>query len=197
MCETFSVKKGALYLDMNEGLPDVTSYETDVKKLENKYKKGTISDTTFESECQRLNDLIKTGHKYVFVGRVGHFCPVKSGVGGGVLYCLNNNKYSAPSGSTGFRWLESEMLMNEELENSYTDEKTGEVISVKKSTGITGNTDAIDRSYYRKLVDDAIETISKYGDVERFLSEDPYPTEDPMPDFMNIPEDAPEELPWD
>ena len=197
MCETFSVKKGALYLDMNEGLPDVTSYETDVKKLENKYKKGTISDTTFESECQRLNDLIKTGHKYVFVGRVGHFCPVKSGVGGGVLYCLNNNKYSAPSGSTGFRWLESEMLMNEELESSHTDEKTGEVISVKKSTGITGNTDAIDRSYYRKLVDDAIETISKYGDVERFLSEDPYPTEDPIPDFMNIPEDAPEELPWD
>ena len=197
MCETFSVKKGALYLDMNEGLPDVTSYETDVKKLENKYKKGTISDTTFESECQRLNDLIKTGHKYVFVGRVGHFCPVKSGFGGGVLYCLNNNKYSAPSGSTGFRWLESEMLMNEELESSHTDDKTGEVTSVKKSTGITGNTDAIDRSYYRKLVDDAIETISKYGDVERFLSEDPYPTEDPMPDFMNIPEDSPEELPWD
>ena len=91
------------------------------------------------------------------------------------------------------------MLMNEELESSHTDEKTGEVISVKKSTEITGNTDAIDRSYYRKLVDDAIETISKYGDVERFLSEDPYPTEDPIPEFMNIPGDASEEegLPWD
>lgn len=32
----------------------------------------------------------------------------------------------------------------------------------------------IDRSYYDKLVDDAIETISKYGDFEWFQSEDPY-----------------------
>ena len=32
----------------------------------------------------------------------------------------------------------------------------------------------IDRSYYDKLVDDAIDTISKYGDFEWFVSDDPY-----------------------
>ena len=32
----------------------------------------------------------------------------------------------------------------------------------------------IDRSYYDKLVDDAIETIDKYGDFEKFVSEEPY-----------------------
>lgn len=52
---------------------------------------------------------------------------------------------------------------------------------------------------YSKLVNDAIESISKYGDYEWFISEDPYiPKEKPLPDFMNIPEDAGEEveLPW-
>ena len=32
--------------------------------------------------------------------------------------------------------------------------------------------DSIDRSYYDKLVDDAVETISKYGDFEWFVSDD-------------------------
>ena len=62
-----------------------------------------------------------------------------------------------------------------------------------------GNEDIIDRSYYNKLVDDAISTISKFGDFERFVSEDPYPIDYIYPDFMNIPEDADEEegLPFD
>ena len=35
-------------------------------------------------------------------------------------------------------------------------------------------------TYYDKLVDDAVETISKYGDFEWFVSDDPYigPDED-------------------
>lgn len=199
MCETFAVKEGALYLDMNESLPDPTPYENEFKKLEDKYKKGKLSDTTFESECARLTDHILEGHKYVFVGRVGQFCPVKSGFGGGVLYRGDNGKYYAAQGSTGFRWVESELLMKETLEGSYTDEKTGEVIGVKKATGISNNLDAIDMRYYHKLVDDAVEAISKHGDFERFVSDDPYipePKEDPLPDFMNIPETADEEIPW-
>lgn len=195
LCETFSVQT-ALYLDMNESLPDVSSYEAEIKKLEDKYKKGTLSDITFEQECNRLNELIKQGHNYVFVGKVGHFCPIKPGYGGGILLAQRDNKYDAATGSKGYRWLESEMIMNEKLESSYVDEKTGEVVSVKKATEITGNHDKIDMNYYRKLVDDAVETISKYGDAEWFISDDPYipkPKSDPLPDFMNIPEDAPEE----
>ena len=34
--------------------------------------------------------------------------------------------------------------------------------------------DGIDRSYYDKQVDDAVETISQYGDFEWFVSDDPY-----------------------
>ena len=32
----------------------------------------------------------------------------------------------------------------------------------------------IDRSFYNKLIDDAVEVISKYCDFEWFVSDDPY-----------------------
>ena len=167
MCETFSVKS-ALYLDMNEKLPDVTAYEKEFDKMETKYKQGKLSDTTFERECSRLNDLIDEGHDYHFVGKVGQFCPIKPGEGGGLLMREQNGKYYAATGTTGYRWLESEMMLSQE------------------------NDRKIDKTYYTKLVDDAIETISQYGDAEWFTSDDPYIPEpkNNLPDFMNIPEDA-------
>ena len=59
------------------------------------------------------------------------------------------------------------------------------------------NEDIIDRSFYDALVNDAIEAISKYGDYEWFVSDDPYITkEKPLPDFMNIPDGYEEEIPF-
>lgn len=150
MCETFSVSKGNLYLDMNENLPDVSQYEKELSKLEDNYKKGKLSDTTFEPKSIELIEKIKEGHSLHFVGRVGQFCPVKPGCNGGVLYRVNDGKNYAASGSTGYRWLESEM-----------------VYSLNK-------TEDIDHSFYHKLIDDAVEVISKYGDFEWFVSDDPY-----------------------
>lgn len=176
LCETFAATKGALYLDMNENLPDVSEYENEFSKLETKYKQGKLSDTTFERECQKLNDLIDEGHDYRFVGKVGQFTPVKPGNGGGILYRMQDDKYSAAAGSTGYRWLESELVRD--LPEFY---------------------DILDRSFYDKLVDDAIETIEKYGDFEWFVSDDPYipARKEPKPDFMNIPENAPDEIPFE
>lgn len=167
MCETFAVQKGALYLDMNETLTDVSGYEKELEKLEDKYKKGKISDITFEQEGQRLNSLIEEGHDLKFVGRVGQFCPVKDGFGGGVLYRVNEGKKYAAPGSKGYRWIESERLK------------------------ASGNFDAIDHSFYKNLIDDAIDTISKYGDFEWFVSDDPY-----VKDFMKIAKNSPEEVPF-
>lgn len=149
MAETKEVKS-ALYLDMNEDLPDVSEYEKQFAKAESDYKKGLLSDTTFESTCAELRPEIEKGHDYHFIGKVGLFCPVKPGNGGGILLRSQNNKYYAATGSSGYRWLESEMV--KEL----------------------GKEDAIDRSYYDKLVDDAVASISQYGDFEWFASDDPY-----------------------
>lgn len=172
MCETKSVST-ALYLDTNENLPDVSEYEKKFAKAESDYKKGLLSDTTFESTCEELIKKIEEGHSYHFVGKVGNFCPIKPGRGGGLLCREKDGKYYAATGSKGYRWLESEMVRGT-------------------------NEDAIDRSYYDKLVDDAVETISQYGDFEWFVSDDPYIPKPRLDDFMNIPEDATEEgLPFD
>lgn len=174
MCETFQVKT-ALYLDMNEKLPDVSAYEKEFAKAETKYKKGELSDTTFEARCSELNDKIEEGHDYHFIGKVGQFTPVKPGKGGGLLMRKQGEKYYAAANSTGYRWLESEMMM------------------------APGNEDKIDTSFYRNMVDKMVSEISKYGDFEWFVSDDPYIPAEPkphMPYFMNIPEGSPDELPF-
>lgn len=173
LSETFEVKS-ALYLDMNESLPDVSGYEKELDKLETKYKKGKISDTMFEPMCNDLTAKIAEGHDYRFIGKVGSFCPVKPGKGGGLLMREKDGKYYAATGTTGYRWLEAETMTSE------------------------SNREYIDMSYYNKLADDAIDTIAEYGDFNWFVSDDPYNSPERVPyDFMNVPEDAPEELPWD
>ena len=37
-----------------------------------------------------------------------------------------------------------------------------------------GKEDDIDRSYYNKMVDEAVKSISEYGDFECFVSDEPY-----------------------
>ena len=155
MCETKSVTS-ALYLDMNEDLPDVSKYEDEVKKLDAKYRdEEGCYPFDIDDKIVELKAKIETGHDYHFVGRVGRFCPIKTGCGGGVLVRqaadkYGNIKYNSATGADGYRWLESEMV--EKLE------KQGD----------------IDRSYYDTLVDDAVETIEKYGDFEMFVSDEPY-----------------------
>ena len=171
MCETFAVSKGDLYLDMNENLSDVTEQEKLLAKLEKQYKEGKISDTTFEKETDGLSEEIEKGHDYRFVGRVGQFCPIKPGCNGGVLYRVNDGKNYAASGSKGYRWLESEVV--KEL----------------------GKKDDIDRSFYEKLINEAIEDISKYGDFEWFVSNDPYIS--PKRENWLYPTNEEDEMPFD
>lgn len=88
-----------------------------------------------------------------FIGRVGNFCPILPGHGGGLLVKPvvkkdGETSYDAVTGSKGYRWLEAEMVEDLELY------------------------DAVDLSYHNKMVDDAIETINRYGDFEWFTSSD-------------------------
>lgn len=155
MCETKAVTS-ALYLDMNENLPDVGFYENELDRCENDYKKGQISDVEFEKMRSELFAKIEEGHDYHFVGKIGLFCPIKKDCGGGVLLREKDGKYYAVGGSKGYRWLESEMVK------------------------LSGKEDDIDLSYYDRLADEAIDTISKYGDYEWFVSDDPYIGQTPI-----------------
>ena len=167
MCETKSVSKGALYLDMNEKYPDVTHLEKERDKLRKMISDPKRINEPMEFECKRVEELTKeidAAHDYYFIGRVGQFTPIKSGCGGGVLYRMNEGKYYAATGSKGYRWLESESVKTLQKE------------------------DDIDKSYYDKLVDDAASNISFYGDLEWFVSDDPYigpPIKDGRPVYLD------------
>ena len=167
LCETKSVSKGELYLDMNESLPDVSGLEKELDKASQKYKKGLLSDISYDEIKARLEPEIEEGHSYQFVGRVGSFCPIKPGCGGGVLYRKQDGKYYAAAGTKGYRWLESELVRD-----------------------LSNASELIDESYYISLVDDAIDTISQYGDFEMFVSDDP------LAPYMNIPQDSEDEIPF-
>ena len=96
---------------------------------------------------------VKVGDQPEFVGRVGQFCPIKPGCGGKELLRESkdkegNIKYAAATGTKGYLWLESEIVKS------------------------LGKEEDIDRSYYDKLVNEAVDTISKYGDFEWFVSDD-------------------------
>lgn len=117
-------------------------------------------DIVFEDMCETKSvttalyldtneDLEEGKHDYHFVGKVGSFCPIKPGCGGGILLRETATKtgevsYASAVGAKGFRWLESEMVK------------------------ALGKEDCIDRSYYNQLVDAAVKDISNYGDFEWF-----------------------------
>ena len=112
----------------------------------------------FEDKCETKSvksamyldmneDLEEDQHNYVFIGRTGLFCPIKSGCGGGRLMREQGDKYYSVTGTKDYRWLEAETVNN-----------------LKKQKDI-------DDSYYKKLVDEAIKAISKYGDANNFINE--------------------------
>lgn len=148
-CVAYQVKS-SLYLDMNENYPAVTEAE---KELDYRVKGQVVDDfigyknpAFKEVSDDELRNLVSSGHNYIFVGRVGQFCPIMPGCGGGVLLREQNGKYYAAQGSKGYRWMESEMVRE------------------------NGKEDQIDLGYFNKLVDEAHECISQYGDFEAFIA---------------------------
>ena len=82
-----------------------------------------------------------------FVGKAGQFCPILPGKGGGLLMREKDGKYYSATGAKGYRWLESEVVKELHKEKD------------------------IDKSYYKALVDEAVDTISNYCDFEYFTSD--------------------------
>lgn len=170
LCETKSVAKGVIYLDMNEQLPDVGYLEDELEKR----KKGAKKLNPILENCtdEDLVKQIQNGHNYIFVGKVGRFCPIKPGCNGGILYRENEGKYFAVAGTKGYRWLESELVQELGREND------------------------IDNSYYENLANEAVESISEYGDYEWFVSEEPYTEEPKNPLLDEIIDIASDVLPF-
>lgn len=80
-----------------------------------------------------------------FVGRVGRFCPMKEH--GAELYRIKDGKRYAAAGTKGYLWAESNDVKERHLE------------------------EFIDHSYYRRLCDEAVDTISQFGDFDIYVKE--------------------------
>ena len=169
----------ALYLDMNEKMPDVGVAEKEYDKLKSNVRKAakeagkTVDEVLDFYEMNELYEIMSTdvadkvdswigrieelkkeiakGHDYVFIGKVGLFTPVKPGCGGGLLMREKDGKYYAVGGTSGYRWLEAET----------THDRLEEIV---------------DMHYFDALDDAAIEAIRQYGDFEDFVSDSPCST---------------------
>jgi hypothetical protein len=89
------------------------------------------------------------GSRRRFVGRIGSFIPVKPDCGGGTLVREKDGKLYAATGTKGYLWAEAEVIRN-----------NGKPVE-----------EVVDMSYFRKLVDDSIATINKFGDAEAFIDD--------------------------
>lgn len=167
LCETKAVTT-ALYLDMNEGLPDVSEYEKELAKCKKEWNKAVKQNAAFpdSEEARQLSDKmaalreqIAPGHKYLFVGKTGRFCPVQLGAGGGLLCREKEGEYFAATGAKEYRWLEAETVRTLGMEKD------------------------IDRDYFDALVNEAVDAIDAYGDFELFVS-DTKPSAD-VPPWQN------------
>jgi len=164
LCETKKVDT-CLYLDMNEGVIDDKLEVYQKLKAAREEKKGIDGKLSLSKPKEKLleeyqtltdeelEDKLAHYHEYVFIGKVGLFTPIKQGCGGGLLLRESLKKdgvtgFDSVVGTKGYRWLESETVKEKHLE------------------------DSIDYDYYNNLVLAAIETISKFGDYEWFVSDD-------------------------
>lgn len=195
LCETKTVTS-ALYLDMNENLTDVSAEEKEKDKLVSRIKKLTkalneneskhnLSSADIEKINAELNDLpndisilneiIAKGHKYVFVGKAGSFCPMKSGLGGGILVREKDGKYSAATGTTGYRWREGESING------------------------SNRMDLIDMKYFNDLAEKAIIAINEFGPFEQFINEEVSQTMPPLSidEVLDESDKAFSLVPWD
>lgn len=158
LCLTCSVTT-ELDLDFNENLSSTEMLDKeldDITKVR-KYLSGAIASPPSKKKLELYKDItdkdieelkkhIAAGHDYKFVGRVGRFVPIIPGKGGGVLVRKNGDKYDAVQGTKGYRWMEAEKVKDTEL------------------------MDYIDYSYWNEQVSSVKDTISKFCDLEEFLS---------------------------
>lgn len=92
--------------------------------------------------------------KLRFIGRVGAFCPMKHEDAGMLVKAVTKKDgtvaYNSVTGTKGYLWMTREDVVDNDL------------------------LDYVDKDYYNKLVNNAIDTINEFGDFEWFVSEDPY-----------------------
>lgn len=118
-----------------------TLFSKEKIQFEDLCETNSVTTAMYLNMSETLEDDPKN---YQHIGKVGRFTPILPGRGGGELLRQREDQFTAVTGSKGYRWLQASTV--EEF-NKYDD---------------------IDMSYYVRLADKAVDTISKFGDFEQF-----------------------------
>lgn len=153
--EKFCLVNDAVFVAKEDGEWTATGAQFQVPYVFKKIftKERIVFDDLCETKQVTSALYLRFGDDLRFVGKIGRFCPMTDG-GGELLREATakdgTKKYDAANGTRGYLWLESEVVKELKKEKD------------------------IDRSYYDKLVDEGMKTLGEFGDVEWFLSDDPY-----------------------
>ena len=113
----------------------------DICELKSVVKGAIYIDFERDGKAESVDDM----H---FIGRTGLFVPVIKTSGGGKLYRVHEDKLYAVTGTKDYYWMEAEVVR--ELGPTFWA--------------------SVDRSYYTKLIDDAVKAIEKFGSFKEFAS---------------------------
>ena len=105
-----------------------------------------VCETKSVKTAMYLEDSMDGNKRYSFVGKVGSFCPMQEGHGRKLVRDQDEKKVSVV-GCKDWYWEQAEDVQLQKLEGF------------------------IEKRYYMKLVDDAIDTIKNYGDYEKFVAD--------------------------
>ena len=119
------------------------------KTVECHVKKGAIY-LDFTSVGEGMLEPYTNDESLWYIGKGGLFTPIVPGKHGAQLVRIDEGKSGAVQGTKGWYWLEADMVETLDKEAD------------------------IDTSYFDTLVDEAVDTLKKFGDVEWFLEGSDY-----------------------
>lgn len=176
--EKFCLVNDAVYIARKDGKWDATGAQ---------FAHPVVFKALFSEEPINFNDLCETkqvtqGSMYLdfndaeatpstpykgmhFVGRTGMYVPVHKSAGGAALLRVKDDKTYAVTGTKDYLWLEAEMV--KALNLDLIDWTFEELVNWSgKGPGFIS--DVINIDYYNNLVNDAVETIERFGNFEAF-----------------------------
>jgi len=162
---TFIAKVGKEWLEGDYTIEDVWSAVGDQFAFPYVYKTlFTKQPLVFEDFC--ITNSVTTAmymkyddapiEDYVFVGKVGNFCPVTRG-GATLLRKKDEEHYDSVNGTKGYKW------------------ELAEIVKQSDDANI------IDYSYFEKFAEEAKKDINKYTNFEEFVSESIPTFDDKLP----------------
>lgn len=177
--EKFCLVNDAVYIAKKDGKWDATGAQ---------FQHPVVFKALFSLEPINFNDLCETkqvtqGSMYLdfndaeatpstpykgmhFVGRTGMFVPVHKSAGGAALLRVKDDKTYAVTGTKNYLWLEAEMVRAFGLDlTNWTFEELVEWSGM----GPGFISDVVNIDYYNNLVNDAVETIERFGNFEAFV----------------------------